>query len=166
MIQPPRVQTIVQVHSSSRSFESQVSTDDAGQKAWRRMILPIWEDIVNHRHGPVFKTLMKLETAPGYYEAIRCPLDLQMIRQRIRDGTIRSTSEFHRDLLLMVTNAFMYNKEGTAMNRYAQEMKTFIEEKMRAHRNTEHLIRRKSVQGLSPDFIFFLKILISSSTCL
>lgn len=45
------------------------------------------------------------------------PVDLLSIKKNIDNGTIRTTLEFKRDVMLMFTNAIMYNKShGTIYN--------------------------------------------------
>jgi len=46
----------------------------------------IWNDIANHRYGPVFLNPVKVEDAPDYYDIIKKPMDLNSIKQRVKDG--------------------------------------------------------------------------------
>jgi hypothetical protein len=113
-------------------------------KSWKKMILPILDDIANSRHGPVFKQHPKTD---AYLKAVLYPVDLHTLRQRVRDGSVKTTTEFHRSLLLMVQNAQMFYGLDTPMNQYASEMLEFVEAKMAHFKHTEVLIRRNSMQG-------------------
>jgi bromodomain-containing protein 8 len=70
----------------------------------------IWQKFVDHRSGNTFLKVVKDE---GYTSIIKKPMSLDLIRHRIKNGLISSTSELHRDILLMLANAIMYNDSGT-----------------------------------------------------
>jgi len=50
------------------------------------------------------------------------PKDLTQIKRHIENGTIRTTTEFQRDMMLMFTNAIMYNNSNHDVYRMATEM--------------------------------------------
>lgn len=49
-------------------------------------------------------------------------MDLQTIKKNIENGTIRTTLEFKRDVMLMFTNAIMYNKTNDFVFNMASQM--------------------------------------------
>ena len=49
-------------------------------------------------------------------------MDLGTIKKNIETGILRSTPEFQRDMMLMFTNAIMYNSSRHNVNRMAQVM--------------------------------------------
>jgi hypothetical protein len=61
-------------------------------------------------------------TAPDYHTLIRHPTDLTSIRAQLKSGTIQTPLQLQRELLLMYANATMYNKSGSDVSRWAQEM--------------------------------------------
>lgn len=77
---------------------------EVAKKNWKRMAFMILDDIGNHKHGPVFSAPVR--NIPNYQQAILMPLDLNLIRQRIREGvsfTIAANliiSVFHTRLLI------------------------------------------------------------------
>ena len=50
------------------------------------------------------------------------PKDLSTIKRHIENGTIRTTVEFQRDMMLMFTNAVMYNSSNHDVYKMAVEM--------------------------------------------
>ena len=50
------------------------------------------------------------------------PKDLTIIKRHIENGTIRTTAEFQRDMMLMFTNAIMYNSSNHDVYKMAEEM--------------------------------------------
>ena len=49
-------------------------------------------------------------------------MDLMTIKKNIDIGAIRTTVEFQRDVMLVFTNAIMYNSEGHDVHRRARDM--------------------------------------------
>lgn len=49
-------------------------------------------------------------------------MDLSQIKKNIESGVIRTTSEFQRDMMLMFTNAIMYNNCNHRVHKMAVEM--------------------------------------------
>ncbi|CEP13282.1 hypothetical protein [Parasitella parasitica] len=96
--------------------------DDQRNKSWLKNINLLWREIANHKNGAMFMNPIKETNAPQYYEIVKRPMDLKTIKARIRDGTINTTIEFERDIVLMLNNSLMYNKEGTEVYLLAKEM--------------------------------------------
>lgn len=51
-------------------------------------------------------------------------MDLSTIKRNIELGIIRTTAEFHRDIMLMFMNALMYNERNHHVYKMAKEMQT------------------------------------------
>lgn len=56
--------------------------DDKDAKSWRKLAILIWQDVANHRHGPVFMQPVK---EADYENIVYFPSDLNQIRLKIRD---------------------------------------------------------------------------------
>ena len=50
------------------------------------------------------------------------PMNLMVIKKNIEKGFIRTTSEFQRDMMLMFTNAIMYNNKNQDVYQMAEVM--------------------------------------------
>ena len=50
------------------------------------------------------------------------PMDLTTIKKNVEAGTIRTTDHFQRDMMLMFTNALMYNNSDQDIHHMAAEM--------------------------------------------
>ena len=70
---------------SSSSTTSSGGTEEQALAKWRKTVMLIYDEICNHKHGPVFLHAVKPET-PNYYQTIKRPMDLSMIKMRLRDG--------------------------------------------------------------------------------
>jgi bromodomain-containing protein 8 len=65
---------------------------------------------------------VKDEIAPGYSNVVYRPMDLTTIKRNIENGNIKTTKEFQRDIMLMFTNAIMYNSSNHDVYKIALEM--------------------------------------------
>jgi len=91
-------------------------------KAWKKSILMVWRAASAHKFASVFSHPVTDDIAPGYHSVIKRPMDLGTIKKNIETGILRSTPEFQRDMMLMFTNAIMYNSSRHNVNRMAQVM--------------------------------------------
>ncbi|KAF5301376.1 hypothetical protein FQA39_LY10774 [Lamprigera yunnana] len=91
--------------SSSAYFE-----DDREYKNWKKSVMLVFSRLTTHKYASLFLKPITDEHAPGYHSVIYRPMDLQSIRRSIENGTIKTTLEFQRDVLLMFNNAIFYNK--------------------------------------------------------
>jgi bromodomain-containing protein 8 len=62
------------------------------------------------------------DIAPGYSSVVYRPMDLSTLKKNIESGQIKSTKEFQRDIMLMFTNAIMYNSFGHDVHKISVEM--------------------------------------------
>jgi hypothetical protein len=65
---------------------------------------------------------VKDDIAPGYSQIVYKPIDLTTIKKNIENGLTRTTKEVQRDILLMFTNAIMYNSSNHDVHKIAREM--------------------------------------------
>ncbi|KAG2230617.1 hypothetical protein INT48_009607 [Thamnidium elegans] len=105
-------------------------TNDQRQKAWQKNINLLWQEIANHKNGTMFMNPIKKSYAPLYDKVVKQPLYLKTIKNRVRD-------EFERDVVLMLTNSLMYNKEGTEMYLMALEMLDDVREQIRLFKSAD-----------------------------
>lgn len=62
------------------------------------------------------------EIAPGYSSVVFRPMDLTTVKKNIETGVIKSTKVFQRDVMLMFTNAIMYNSSNHDVHKISIEM--------------------------------------------
>ncbi|WFD20822.1 hypothetical protein MCAP1_003076 [Malassezia caprae] len=120
--------------SSARAMDT--DADDAVSEADRdksrrrtaQLLLMLYNQVSNHTHANLFHQAIKEADAPDYYTLIKQPMDLKVIKQRIKDGQISSSLELRWALSLMFANALMYNQPGTEVHRMANEMRMATDE--------------------------------------
>lgn len=101
---------------------SPAGAEDRDYKLWKKTIMIAYNLLSKHKQASQFFHPITEEQHPGYHNIIKRPMDLQTVKKNLENGTIRSTVEFKRDVCLMISNALMYNKKGTAAFAAAQEM--------------------------------------------
>ena len=67
------------------------------------------------------------------------PKDLSTIKRHIENGTIRTTVEFQRDMMLMFTNAVMYNSSNHDVYKMAVEMYDDVMQHIEVRRKLPYL---------------------------
>ncbi|KNE55117.1 hypothetical protein AMAG_01048 [Allomyces macrogynus ATCC 38327] len=123
-----------------RGRRASLKQGDDKYKAWRRLCLHKWDDIASLRLGNTFQShggRRDTDLGETYRTVIKQPMDLKTIRQRVRDGSVHATDEFHRDLLLMLANTCMYFPPGSDWHAMALEMKGEVEVQMGQFRSVE-----------------------------
>ncbi|KAI9088025.1 hypothetical protein DFS34DRAFT_481208 [Phlyctochytrium arcticum] len=109
---------------NASSSPSSPSHDPSILQTWKKTVNFILAKIADHRYGNVFSTPVKEE---GYGAVVKQPMSLDLVRARVRKGITTTTPAFHRDLLLMLANAIMYNSEDSEVFGMALEMKAFVD---------------------------------------
>ncbi|CAK1592102.1 unnamed protein product [Parnassius mnemosyne] len=100
------------------------SANDAERqhRLWRKSVMLVYSRLCAHKYASLFLRPISDEEAPGYSMVVKRPMDLTTIRRNIDAGVIRTTAEFQRDVLLMLSNALMYNSSEHSVYRMAREM--------------------------------------------
>ncbi|KAG8863831.1 hypothetical protein FRB96_007668 [Tulasnella sp. 330] len=105
---------------SKRPRASTISSVSAASS--KKMMGVLHNRISEHRFGNIFHNPIKRADAPDYYTVIKRPMDLKTIKQRIKEGTVKDSQEFQRDVYLMYANALMFNGPQTDIFRMTMEM--------------------------------------------
>ncbi|XP_036364759.1 bromodomain-containing protein 8 isoform X2 [Octopus sinensis] len=96
--------------------------DEKAYRTWKKSIMLVYRAAATHKYANVFLHPVREEIAPGYHSIVHRPMDLSAIKKNIENGVIRSTTEFQRDMMLMFTNAIMYNSSDHNVYKMAREM--------------------------------------------
>lgn len=95
-------------------------------KAWKKSILMLLREAATHKYSSLFTSPVTDDEAKGYSTVVYRPIDLTMIKKRIESGTIKTTAEFQRDIMLMFQNAIMYNSVKHEVHQMTLEMQKEI----------------------------------------
>ncbi|KAH7432614.1 hypothetical protein KP509_07G030800 [Ceratopteris richardii] len=111
-----------------------------------RKLIPLLESlrrICSHRCGHFFRHNQEPLENKLYYEIIRSPIDLGMIRTRLEEGHYSGSMHFFRDLLLMVSNALVYYSRDTSESAAAFGLRECILQEMSHVFETEALVKQE-----------------------
>ncbi|CAL1287306.1 unnamed protein product [Larinioides sclopetarius] len=143
--------------SSSYSSETRPrlrrkESDTAEYKAWKKAISIVLREASCHKNANIFLQKVTNDVAPGYLNIVHRPMDLSLIKKNIDTGVIRTTDEFHRDMLLMFQNAIMYNSSDHDVYQMAVEMQRDVLKQISAFlatqsRNKEEISEASSLRG-------------------
>ncbi|XP_013141950.1 PREDICTED: nucleosome-remodeling factor subunit BPTF [Papilio polytes] len=91
-------------------------------RLWKKSVMLVYSRLCAHKYASLFLRPISDEEAPGYSVVVKRPMDLTTIRRNIDSGMIRTTAEFERDVLLMLSNALMYNSSEHSVHSMAMHM--------------------------------------------
>merc|ERR1712012_172206 len=110
----------------------------------------VWRSAANHKYANVFMHKVSDDHAPGYSSTVYRPMDLSTIKKNIENGSIRTTAEFQRDMMLMFTNAIMYNNSDSHVHSMAAEMYNDIMLQIEQFVNTQMMVQSESRTSKRP----------------
>ena len=68
------------------SLEISTKLENQRQKSWQKSVQLLWQEIANHKSGPLFLNPVKKNKAPFYNRIVKRPLDLKTIKHKVREG--------------------------------------------------------------------------------
>lgn len=86
---------------------SPASGDDREYKNWKKTVLIAFNQFSTLHYK--YSAVLVQQVPEEFRHIIMRPMDMQTIKRNIETGVIRTTTEFQRDVLLMVQNAVMMN---------------------------------------------------------
>ena len=111
-----------------------------------KFCLEIIRELLSKKHRDYawpFYEPVSLETYPDYLEIIKKPIDLTTIKNKIETGQYRTVKPFVKDMRLMITNCYRYNKPEAPIIEQARKLRDFFE--YRWARIPEELLNEKLI---------------------
>ncbi|XP_050677086.1 bromodomain-containing protein 8 [Leptidea sinapis] len=110
--------------SGSESAPDSPSSNDTERqhRLWKKSVMLVYNRLCAHKYASLFLRPITDDEAPGYSAIVKRPMDLSTIRKNIDAGNVRTTAEFQRDVLLMLSNALIYNNSTHSVYAMAKEM--------------------------------------------
>ncbi|XP_076472755.1 uncharacterized protein LOC143302102 isoform X2 [Babylonia areolata] len=138
------------VPNSPASVGISDTEDEKAHKAWKKSIMLVWRAAANHKDANVFLHPVTNDIAPGYHNVVHRPMDMQTIKKNIESGAIRTTAEFQRDMMLMFTNAIMYNSSNHKVYEMAKKMYDDVMEQIEQYVSTQLMVQSSETKVLRP----------------
>ncbi|OAE23416.1 hypothetical protein AXG93_961s1100 [Marchantia polymorpha subsp. ruderalis] len=98
--------------------------------------------ICAHKSAPLFKQRQDYQEKRHYNSVVRRHVDLGMIRSRLEEGAYSGSVEFFRDLLLVFTNALVYNSKDSQEYSGAKALRSCALAEMDKILQTEALLKQ------------------------
>jgi bromodomain-containing protein 8 len=117
-------------------------------KQWKKSIMLVWRAAATHKYANVFLHPVTDEIAPGYRSVVLRPMDLSTIKKNVETGIIRSTVDFQHDMMLMFTNAIMYNSSDHNVFKMTKEMYDDVMQHIEQYVNTQMMIQTSDAKTL------------------
>ncbi|KAL2643069.1 hypothetical protein R1flu_010656 [Riccia fluitans] len=104
------------------------------RKRWAQLdpLLDIWKAVSSSRHAAPFRRPVAL--LDDYDSIIRQSMDLSTIRRQLESDESYNLDSLRRDVMLMVTNALVYNKSGSETYEMAVKLKAHACKLFEVHR--------------------------------
>jgi hypothetical protein len=121
--------TIEQIEAHLASLDS---SNVYIRKKLKKFCLPLHKFLWDQPHGYWFHKRVdpiKMEL-PDYYDVIKDPMDLTIVRKRLDGNLYRDIASFEADIELIFSNAMLYNERGSDVHEVAKEMREKFKEKM------------------------------------
>jgi Bromodomain len=80
-----------------------------------------WKKLYEEKLSMPFRMPVSARDAPGYYDIVKRPMDLQSVRQQLADGTVSTPAEFLTTMLQISKNAMKYNPRESDVHELAEE---------------------------------------------
>ena len=82
------------------------------------------DELCRHPTAKMFQEPVDPERdeAPGYFDIVKTPMDLKTIRQKLDDGQYLTVHQWKEDVLLVFSNAVLYNGKGSPVGVIASEL--------------------------------------------
>ncbi|ORY83282.1 hypothetical protein BCR37DRAFT_379325 [Protomyces lactucae-debilis] len=106
-------------------------------KKFQSIILPVLTNLSSHKYASLFAQAVSDKDAPNYSKVVHQPTDLKMLKAQIKAGQITNTNGFHIAVLRMLSNAVMYNQEGSEVSKMAKELCEHCESVIAMFRSAE-----------------------------
>lgn len=83
------------------------SDDDRESKVSKKFLMAVYNNLLKKKNASIFLRPITDEENELFKQVCRRPIDFQIIKRHIEDGTIRNATDFQRDLFLMCQNVIL-----------------------------------------------------------
>ncbi|KAJ3215616.1 hypothetical protein HDU67_000214 [Dinochytrium kinnereticum] len=125
--------------ANSKEAKRKIPRGQDKKRGFRRTCNLLWGKLTDHRYGNVFLRALRDDKGSKCQDLIKKPMNLTIIKNRVRDEETTTFNELHRDILLMFANAIMFNNEDSDIHQMAQVMRVYAEEELQAMQSAQQL---------------------------
>ncbi|VDM97588.1 unnamed protein product [Thelazia callipaeda] len=117
--------------SKLQKLPTSSKSSDSFMQVFRSKLTTLWNAVCDYmdngrRLANAFIALPSRTDYPEYYEYIRKPIDLTIIKQKIEADQYTSTDDFMKDMDLMFRNAWKFNEPGSQIYQDATILQSVV----------------------------------------
>ena len=119
----------IQQHLETLNDNLNLSSRRIAQKC-----IPIMSKLINDPNGWIFKDPVDpVELGiPDYFDVIKHPMDLALIKKRLENGVYKDLSSFECDTKLVFENCILYNGEDSDVGEMAKNLLNMLEKEFQS----------------------------------
>eukprot|EP00042_Codosiga_hollandica_P043582 m.414445 g.414445 ORF g.414445 m.414445 type:complete len:1229 (+) comp56592_c0_seq9:156-3842(+) len=121
---------VLEPKPSSNVFVSSVRGNKQSQDL--KLCEDIWRAVSKIDASWLFLTPVSVAECPDYYDIIKQPMDLSMIRTKLDSMLYFDAEDFARDMRLMVQNCFTYNQESSEAYKCGRALSQSFEKRFKS----------------------------------
>lgn len=91
----------------------------------------VWKTINQEKIAIPFRRPVTVKDAPEYFEVVKNPMDLSTVRKHLEDKTIKTPEDFYSEMLLICSNAMLFNDAESDLYDLAQELRQKIRKEVK-----------------------------------
>lgn len=108
----------------------------------------ILREVMAHRAAPPFNEPVNLKVWPSYLDAVKEPMDLGTVYERLCDGLYQTAHEVRRDASLVWLNCVLFNGEDAPITKDVKKLAKMFDEKFQEQIPAPtHMGMRKMIHG-------------------
>ncbi|OHT17677.1 Bromodomain containing protein [Tritrichomonas foetus] len=96
-----------------------------------RILNDIWKKVSQRDTQKIFAYPVTEDIAPGYFNVVKHPIDLSVIKAKLHDDEYQTLQQFRDDMRLMFTNCLTYNPKTTYVYQQGEILFQFFRRQMK-----------------------------------
>ncbi|CAG9859546.1 unnamed protein product [Phyllotreta striolata] len=116
---------------ASRTTRGQVLEESQDVEVLAGLLKTVLNAVKAHEDSWAFKSPVKIDQAPDYYDHIKYPMDLKTMTERLKSRYYVSRRLFIADMMRIFTNCKFYNAPTTEYYKSAENLQQYFQTKMK-----------------------------------
>lgn len=112
-------------NQNENPFENIKNFEKSNQEYQQKLNILFQKIYSNKLAGP-FKNAVTEDEAPGYFQVIKNPIDLSIIKNKILNGSISTKNQLMKILRLMFQNALLFNPQDSDLHILTKRFQAYV----------------------------------------
>lgn len=115
----------------------------------------VWKGLYQDKITIPFQKPVTKKDAPNYFDVIKHPMDLSTVRKHLEDGSIKNPQQFYDEMMLICSNALLFNDVESDLYDLAlelrQKIKKAVKPLLKEWRDSLNSSKREDVGHVHPN---------------